>query len=285
MVLNKYRDTGDRIFGPWAHRLKNLHPNTLTWLSVVCALVAGLAFAFADLWPIDLWGRTFHWLLPVAVSGVALNGALDALDGKVARISGRESRRGDYLDHVMDRVSDVIIMGGIMLGPFCDTLIGALAIIVTLLVSYMGTQAQAVGCGRNYGGAMGRADRILMLMAVPVLQMFWNARHPTGAIEQIDLTLLELMMLVFIVTGIATIISRGRASWRELGEMDRGAGGKKGGKGSKGTGGGNKGGKGGKGTRGGKEGGKGGKGTRLTKRERKGSSEAKGEGGGKRGTT
>ena len=250
MVLNKYRDTGDRIFGPWAHRLKDLHPNTLTWLSVVCALVAGTAFAFADMWPIDLWGRTFHWLLPVAVSGVALNGTLDALDGKVARISGRESRRGDYLDHVFDRVSDVIIMGGIMLGPFCDTLIGALAIIVTLLVSYMGTQAQAVGCGRNYGGAMGRADRILMLMAVPVLQMFWNARHPTGVIEQIDLTLLELMMLVFVVTGIATIVSRGRASWRELGEMDRrkgNLGARKENKGMRGTKGGRKSSSGGKG--------------------------------------
>ena len=95
------------------------------------------------------------------------------------------------------------------------------AIIVTLLVSYMGTQAQAVGCGRNYGGIMGRADRILMLMAVPLLQMFYNARHPTGIIPQVDLTLLELMMLVFIVTGIATVLHRGAASWKELGDMDR----------------------------------------------------------------
>ena len=76
-----------------------------------------------------------------------------------------------------------------------------------------------------------------MLMLVPTLQIFYNARHPTGVIPQLDLTLLELMMLVFIVTGIATILSRGSASWRELEEMDRESRGKGKGRGNRRAGG------------------------------------------------
>jgi len=39
----------------------------------------------------------------------------------------------------------------------------------------MGTQAQAVGAGRVYSGLLGRADRLVLLMAVPVIQFFFVA--------------------------------------------------------------------------------------------------------------
>ena len=36
----------------------------------------------------------------------------------------------------------------------------------------MGTQAQAVGAGREYAGLLGRADRLVVLAIVPVIQYF-----------------------------------------------------------------------------------------------------------------
>jgi archaetidylinositol phosphate synthase len=41
--------------------------------------------------------------------------------------------------------------------------------VATLLVSYLGTQAQAVGAGRMYTGFVARADRIVLLIAVPIV--------------------------------------------------------------------------------------------------------------------
>jgi archaetidylinositol phosphate synthase len=37
--------------------------------------------------------------------------------------------------------------------------------------SYLGTQAQAVGVGRYYGGLLGRADRLVLIMAVGIIDL------------------------------------------------------------------------------------------------------------------
>ena len=52
-----------------------------------------------------------------------------------------------------------------------QTEIGFGAIIGVLMLSYMGTQAQAVGAGREYAGLLGRADRLIVLMLVPILSL------------------------------------------------------------------------------------------------------------------
>ena len=95
-------------------------------------------------------------------------------------MSGRASLKGDFLDHVLDRVSDVLILGGLMFSGWCRSDLAAVALVVTLLVSYMGTQAQAVGCGRIYGGIMGRTDRMVLVMVVALVQMAFSAFFPTG---------------------------------------------------------------------------------------------------------
>ena len=48
----------------------------------------------------------------------------DALDGKVARITDSSSARGDLLDHVFDRYSDIFILGGITFSPYCPMEVG-----------------------------------------------------------------------------------------------------------------------------------------------------------------
>ena len=80
----------------------------------------------------------------------------------LARKSGSVSKYGDFLDHVIDRYADVFIIGGACLGGFVDPTIGIIILTGVLLASYLGTQAQAVGIGRVYGGIMGRADRMVI---------------------------------------------------------------------------------------------------------------------------
>ncbi|MCK5559251.1 MAG: CDP-alcohol phosphatidyltransferase family protein, partial [Thermoplasmata archaeon] len=143
MVLNKYRGFSERILTPVAKVLSGLHPNTISVVSLIFAFLAGFAFVFADKSSYeDIFkpGHRIFIMLAIASVCIFLNGFLDAIDGRVARLTNRLSKRGDLFDHALDRYADILILGGIMLSPYCDTVLGALAIIAVLMTSYMGTQ-------------------------------------------------------------------------------------------------------------------------------------------------
>ncbi|MEE9152185.1 MAG: CDP-alcohol phosphatidyltransferase family protein [Thermoplasmata archaeon] len=205
MVLNKYRSTADPYLLPLAKRLRNVEPNTLTWLAFVFAVLAGIFFYLSEIW----------WWLLLAVLCLFLSALLDALDGKIAKITGKASKRGDFLDHVLDRYADVFIIGGIMLSVYCDWFIGILAMLGVLLASYMGTQAQALGCGRDYGGILGRADRLVILIIVPLIQLLVN-KELDGRIWLF--TPIEYAMIWFAIAGHITAVQRGVRSWKKLGK-------------------------------------------------------------------
>jgi phosphatidylglycerophosphate synthase len=188
--------------------MAHLSPDALSWAAFVLAVAAGLMLYFGE--PPILVLMAF-----VFISGNAL---FDALDGKLARIAGTASRRGDFLDHVLDRYADVFIIGGVMLGPLSDDLLGLLALLGVIFTSYMGTQAQAVGVGRDYGGIAGRADRLAILMVATLLQFILMALGGMriGVEPYFSLTILEYAMVIFAVAGHVTALQRARSTWRKL---------------------------------------------------------------------
>ena len=152
MSLDSLRTKVQWILTPIAEAFSKLPitPNMWTVVSLFCALIAGIFFAFGQ----PFFRRAF----------CRLNSFLDVLDGALARHTGAASPIGDYLDHVFDRYADVFIITGIIVygvqtwqAPVPAWVIGLFAITGVLLSSYMGTQAQAVGLKRNYGGVLGRA--------------------------------------------------------------------------------------------------------------------------------
>jgi archaetidylinositol phosphate synthase len=137
-----------------------------------------------------------------------------------------ESKRGDFLDHVLDRYSDVFIIGGIMLSPYCDYRIGLFAMLGVIFTSYMGTQAQAVGVKRHYGGLLGRADRLALLIIFPFLQLIfieqnWVFLEVNFIGYPFSLNLMDLLMLWFGIGGNITAIQRGYETWEALGEEEK----------------------------------------------------------------
>lgn len=199
MVADDYRELGTRILAPIA-RNSPLNPMGISLLSLVTALIAGYAFYIADY-------TNKSWLLVGALM-VFLTAVLDALDGIVARMRNLSSRRGDLLDHTLDRVADIVILGGIALGPLVDTTIGFSAIIGVLMLSYMGTQAQAVGAGRDYAGLLGRADRLVVLTMMPIIQYFLN--------DYQDWNYMTLMCYAFAIICTLSAFYRFTRIWAEL---------------------------------------------------------------------
>ena len=164
MVADDYRDLGTKILMPLA-KISPLGPMGISLLSLITALTAGYSFYIGD-----LDSNKIYLLLGSLM--VFLTAVFDALDGIVARERNLSSKRGDLVDHTLDRVADIIIVGGIALGPLVDITVGFSSIVGILMLSYMGTQAQAVGAGREYAGLLGRADRLVVLAIVPVIQYF-----------------------------------------------------------------------------------------------------------------
>lgn len=200
MVLDNYRSTLDWWLVPLAKASRNIDPNVFTWLSLVAAAAGGIAF----------WqsGPDAPGLLWLGWAMVLLNSVLDLLDGKVAKMTGKASPKGDFLDHCVDRFSDVLFLTGIALSPWARAEIGLIAIVGTLLTSYMGTQAQAIGIGRNYGGLLGRADRMVLLLLVPIAQWVWTVQDFATPWDAWSLSLMELMLAYFAAMGVLTTVQR-----------------------------------------------------------------------------
>lgn len=201
MVLDTTRHRMDPLLTALARPFRSLPPDILTAIALFFALAAGAFFYLAT-----PQNETTHYLLLFAAFAVTLNGLFDAIDGKVAKLTNQQTARGDFLDHALDRYADVFIIGGLALNPlWCRPSIGLLAIIGVLLTSYMGTQAQAVGCQRDYSGLLGRADRIALLIAFPVIQHIFIVTNTT---LPYDLTVLEIAMILFAIIGNITALQR-----------------------------------------------------------------------------
>jgi len=215
MVLDAHRSKADPVLVPVAKVFRNANPNTISWIGLILALVSGvvLFYSFND-----------HILLIVGSIVVMLSGYFDALDGKVAKMFGKASKKGDYLDHVFDRYADVFMIGGIALSSWCNPYLGAVALIGVLLTSYMGTQAQAVGAPRLYAGLLGRADRVVLTTVFPILQfIFLNVADGKFASFSFnigewafDINWMEIMILWFAVVGNLTAVQRAIITWNNM---------------------------------------------------------------------
>ncbi|HVV52406.1 MAG TPA: CDP-alcohol phosphatidyltransferase family protein [Polyangia bacterium] len=105
---------------------------------------------------------TGHFALGAALLIAA--GALDVMDGEVARTRGQSSARGAFLDSTIDRVADGLIFGGAVV-YYAGTLVmyaALLALIMSFVISYARSRAESLGL-TGAEGLMQRGDRIALL--------------------------------------------------------------------------------------------------------------------------
>jgi len=142
MTLDSFRPKSVAWFRPFAIGAGKigLTPDACTIIAFIAAILAGVAFYYSEV----LLGALL----------VFLNAFFDAIDGALAREIG------------------VAGPCGIFAGPLAPWPVGVFALTGVLLASYLGTQAQAIGVGRFYGGLLGRADRLVLLIVVGILSFF-----------------------------------------------------------------------------------------------------------------
>ncbi len=178
----------------WCVR-RGIHPNLVSYSSIVASAGAGLCFWQAEAAPV---------LLIAAVVFCYMRLWLNMLDGMVALASGKASRAGEIANELPDRISDVIIFSGVAHSNLCHTLLGYWVAIFALVVAYVGTLGQAIGVQREFSGLMAKPWRMLTLHVgawITLGLLWWGG----GRIDYGGLTVLDWTFLAIIAGCIQTI--------------------------------------------------------------------------------
>jgi phosphatidylglycerophosphate synthase len=131
-----------------------IHPDTISYLSILAAIAAAICFWNSGAYP---------WLLILAPLFCYLRLWFNMLDGMVALAASKASPRGEILNDLPDRVSDVVIFAGVAHSGWMNPIIAYWAAIFAVLTAYVGLFGQAVGGSREFGGIMSKPWRMVAL--------------------------------------------------------------------------------------------------------------------------
>jgi len=155
-MLSHYKDRFQGLTDPVARALlmARVRPNQLTVLGLGVSALAAWAFARGQL-------RLGALLLTLA-------GLFDLFDGSLARLAGQETSFGAFLDSVVDRYSDLIVLLGVLLlyerrGDGAGGLLAMATLVGTVMVSYTKARAQSIGISCEIG-LMERPERLIGLI-------------------------------------------------------------------------------------------------------------------------
>ena len=184
---------------------RNVHPDVISLTSIVASALAAACFYLA-------WRSPVLLIIAPLLCYVRL--WLNMLDGMVALASGKASPRGEILNDLPDRISDVLIFAGVAHSGFCHPLLGYWAAIFALLTAYVGTLGQAVAGRREFGGMMSKPLRMVMLHAGAWGTFLLIALQQPIAIG--SMTVLDWTCVLIIAGCVQTIVVRLMATMRRL---------------------------------------------------------------------
>jgi archaetidylinositol phosphate synthase len=142
---------------------------------------------------------------------------LNTIDGVIAIERGNMRLKGEIVNALPDRYSDIFVLAGIALSPFCSAVLGIIGISSMFLVSYTGMLGKAIGCEWQHHGPLGKVERLVIIMIFSLLQYL----NLTGKISAINnFSYFEVCMVVFLVLGQITVFNRLKGQLRQAEKLD-----------------------------------------------------------------
>lgn len=187
-MLDSLRPFLTRILNPLV-RKTNITPNIITIISPFIALLAAYFFSEKS--------------LIFASIAILFSGFLDILDGSIARYYKKTSEFGGFLDSTIDRISDGIIIIGIIFGGYCNWFIGILALHSGIMVSYVRARAESQGVKCNVGIAE-RATRLLIIVFGAIIEYLTKDIY------------FEYILIILVVLSYLTFLQRVIYTWNKL---------------------------------------------------------------------
>jgi CDP-diacylglycerol--glycerol-3-phosphate 3-phosphatidyltransferase len=137
-------------------------PNVLTTTGVSLCLAAAILVPFED--------RADTLLVYWLAAGIFVVGSLlDILDGALARVGGKSTPFGAFIDSTTDRVGEGAMLAAIALvfsrqGKDWAVVVAVAAVVGSFLVSYTRARAEALGLKGDVGLGS-RAERVVLITA------------------------------------------------------------------------------------------------------------------------
>ncbi len=145
------------LVGKWFSELE-ASPTAWTFLGLVVSVASGVAYSRSG-----FGGQLLGGVL------ILVAGWFDLVDGAVARVTGRVSKRGAFLDSTLDRVAEVAVFLGILIGGFAPPAVVLLALSFSLLVSYARAKGDSLGTLLSGVGIGERSERLLILAVASIV--------------------------------------------------------------------------------------------------------------------
>ena len=179
----------------------HISPNILTVIGVALNVGCGLLFGLG-------------WFFAAGIALVVAN-LFDMLDGQVARLSGRVTRFGGFLDSSLDRLSDMVVFVGLMVFYARDTVshstlnvfLAGAGLMGSVMVSYASARAESL-IPKCDVGFLRRPERVVLfiigaLSTYPGSDNYFTNRMPA-------------VLWVLAVGSYWTFAHRMYHTWREL---------------------------------------------------------------------
>ncbi len=149
----------EKLLLPLGKKIKRVPANVITAL--------GLFFAFLTLLSFLVQNIVFIIITLFIVE------FFDQLDGVVARLQG-PTKLGAFLDSTLDRIGDIFIFFGIILGGYTNIYIGLITLAGAFLTSYTRAKIESLGVPNLYGvGLLERTDRVPILFIGSIFQIWF----------------------------------------------------------------------------------------------------------------
>ena len=203
MLSKTLKNSAERLLKPMAIFIGKLgiKPNHIT--------VMGLFLTFGAAWFIYNKEIYFGFLIGLMAS------LFDGADGLVARATGTSSKRGGYLDAVLDRYADCIAFGALILGGWMKPIEGiefisgemwAIAALVGAFQTYYArAAAERLGISQEGIGIIERPERLFILgMGLLIGELMDNVE-----------IIITFVVASLAILGNLTVIQRVLHFWRE----------------------------------------------------------------------
>ena len=191
-MLNKFRKSLQPILEKIGFLFSStgLSPNTLSLIGFIITIISSIIFGINTL-QLD---PTINFS---AIGSLVLlaGGFFDVIDGSVAKVTKRTSRKGSFLDSTLDKISETIIFLGIAIGGFANPILCLLAVSSSLLVSYIRSRAETFGIDLSGVGFGERAERILILVVMGLLPFPHSLEY--GVIIVIGISIITIIQRIY----------------------------------------------------------------------------------------
>ena len=158
-MLNRFR----RALGPLLDGIgsffakSGISPNFWTLVSLLFAVASGLTYMS----PLLAAGIGWYYTSLAGSIMLLISGFFDIVDGSVARTLKQSSKKGAFLDSILDKISESLIFIGIAVGGLASPLFCQVAISLSLMVSYARSRSESMGIELKGVGVGERAERLL----------------------------------------------------------------------------------------------------------------------------